>query len=126
LSSEDSLTHVAVCTAKIGLDPDGIPQECHRKCIQEIAERADHEYNMSALGPHMIDDAQMDNHRERSMRGRNRINRCVEELQSLESNTSCPACKDEITRQIHLQTQAVKEIEKAWGINGNSPTILDL
>ncbi len=86
-----------------------IPLECQYQLIQELAEQCDTEYYMSALGPPQ-------GNSERARRGRTRILENIDRLKSLEMVVKCPACNTEIVKQIQLQTEGLREIEKVWQV----------
>ncbi len=82
-------------------------ETCQAKRIQTLAELCDNEYYMSAGGPIL-------GNLERAKRGLRRIKGYLHELEALKLEVECPACKQEIERQIALQKQAIQEIEAAW------------
>ena len=84
------------------------PTSCRREEIQEMAEDADHEYYMSAGGPQL-------GHQDRAQRGRDRIVHYVEALEKLRKVVTCPACQQEVERQIELQRKGLREIDHMWG-----------
>jgi hypothetical protein len=85
------------------------PIGCHQQEIQDIAESADNEFYMSAPGP------QNGINRERAKRGRNRIVQYISDLEKLRQTVTCPACQQEIDRQIKLQRDGVLGIDQVWG-----------
>jgi hypothetical protein len=85
------------------------PVGCRREEIQEIAESADHEYYMSAPGP------QNGVRRERAKRGRERIEKYIDDLKKLRVTVLCGACQSEIERQLELQRKGLREIDHVWG-----------
>ena len=54
--------------------------------------------------------------KERAMRGRTRIIQAIYEFKALQQNIKCVACREEISKQIALQTEGLKEIELAWNL----------
>jgi hypothetical protein len=84
------------------------PISCRREEIQKIAEEADHEYYMSAGGPQL-------GHQDRAQRGRKRLVKYISDLEKLRETATCPACQQEIDRQIELQQKGLREIDHMWG-----------
>ena len=80
---------------------------CEALKIADLCETADNEYYMSALKT-------SDAHRDRALRGRDRIEKVIEELALLRAHLSCAACFQEIDRQTELQRQSIREIDHAW------------
>lgn len=85
------------------------PLTCQRQRIQELAESCDNEYYMSGVGPPV-------GSQDRAMRGRNRIEQWLLELEALKWKIECPACLQEIDRQLRLQRKAIQEIKSLWGM----------
>ena len=80
-----------------------VPNECYQEQIQELAEICDNEYYLSALPS---------TNKERVERGRKRITQAIKDMRELQQNVLCLACQDEITRQISIQEEGLKEIPK--------------
>ncbi len=84
-----------------------IPSECCAKLIKELAEQCDNEYYVSVL-------CSPQGNIERARHGRTRILEAIDRLKSLVREIKCPACHTEIERQIQLQTNGIREIERVW------------
>ena len=80
---------------------------CFQARIQELAEQCDHEFHMSALGPPFT--------RRRAERGYQNIKAALGVFETLVADTDCEACRQELARQMVLQTEALARIEIAWG-----------
>jgi hypothetical protein len=95
-----------------------IPSECEQQLIQELAELADHEYYMLGMGPDFGagENPDPDRRRGRYVRGRARMLETIAQMRELQSRLKCKACLMELSKQIQLQTQGLREIERAWGI----------
>lgn len=85
----------------------GISGECAREEIQELVEEADSEYYASSLGP-------PEGTKERAKKGLIRIQKIVREMKKMRHRLECPACHQEIERQIDVQNQGIDEIEDVW------------
>lgn len=80
---------------------------CYQARIQELAEHCDHEFYMSAVGPPLT--------RHRAERGYQNIKATLGVFEALVADTDCEACRQELARQMALQTEALAGIETAWG-----------
>jgi len=95
-------------TTICSLEHSLIPNECFWKRIQELAEKSDHEYYMSASFPLT--------RIERAIRGQARIREVIEEFKQLFSMTKCTPCRDEIAKQLLLQEEGLQEIANVLDI----------
>jgi hypothetical protein len=64
---------------------------------------------MSAVGPSI-------GNRERALRSYDRLKTCLTELEALRDNLSCPACIEELERQLQLQREAIREVGQLWEV----------
>ena len=96
-------------TTKAPLEHSHVPNDCFQELIQEISEKCDHEYYMSASPSPMTN-------KERAMRGRARILMAVEEFKRLLEITKCAPCRDEISNQITLQQEGLRGIKEVWDV----------
>jgi hypothetical protein len=83
------------------------PDKCLAGAIKVLAEDCDHEYYMSAIEP-------PSGTLERAKRGRFRILEGIIELERMNREVSCSACRQEIKRQINHQREGLLEIERVW------------
>ena len=89
-------------TTTLSLEHSLIPNECYWERIQELAEKSDHEYYMSA--------SFLLTRTERAIRGQAGIREVIEEFKQLLSLTKCIPCRDENAKQILLQKEGLQEI----------------